>query len=278
MNIGDWITHGKSLMELDRDSLWQKGPDFLALPEEDWPITSQTDVVDLPERAKTITVAAANAQISDTLAGRINVQRFSKIELLINTTARVLKLYCRYKFETYATCNQSCVSDVTVEDREIAEQFWMQDAQCQMKDDITSGKYAKLCPENKDDIIVVGGHTERWMASTWNRQEFILLPNDYRFSYLVAVSERQQIGHLGVGSTIARIRSKFWIIGNRKLVKSIIGKCIKCKKKFKRLSSQVMGVLPLERLKPCPPFSAVGIDYFSLQQMHPGTMAQPNHS
>ena len=45
-------------------------------------------------------------------------------------------------------------------------------------------------------------------------------------------------------------------------MKSIIGKCIKCKKKFKRLSSQVMGVLPLEGLKPCPPFSAVGIDYF----------------
>ena len=176
LNIGDWITRAKSLMELDRDSLWRKGPDFVALPEEDWPITSQTDVADLPERAKTITVAAANAQISDTLAGRINIQRFSKIELLINTTASVLKLYRRYKFETHATCNQSCVSDVTVEDREIAEQFWMQDAQSQMKDDIISGKYAKLCPKNKDDIIVVGGRTERWMASTWDRQQFILLP------------------------------------------------------------------------------------------------------
>ena len=154
------------------------------------------------------------------------------------------------------------MSDVTVEDRKIDEKFWIQNTQCQMKDDITSQKYAKLCPKNKDDIIIVGGHTEMWIASTWNRQEFILLPNDHRFSYLVAVSKHQQIGHLGTGATIARIRSKFWIIGIRKLVKSIIGKCIKCKKKFKGLSSQVMGVLPLERLKQCPPFSAVGIDYF----------------
>ena len=262
LNIADWITRGKSPLELDRDCLWQKGPDFLALPEEYWPITSQTDVVDLPERTKTISVAATDAQISDTLAGRINVQRFSKIELLINTTGRVLKLYRRYKFETHATCNQSCMSDVAVEDREIAEKFWIQDAQCQMKDNITSGKYVNLCPKNKDDIIVVGGRTERWMASTSNRQEFSLLPNNDRFSYLVAVSEHQQIGHLGVGATIARILSKFWIISICKLVKSIIGKCIKCKKKFKRLSSQVMGVLPLERLRPCHPFSAVGIDYF----------------
>ena len=198
-------------------------------------------------------MAAADAQISDTLAGRINIQ---------NTTARVLKLYRRYKFETHTTCNQNYMSDVTEEDREIAEKFLIQDAQCQMKDDTTSRKYVKFCPKNKDDIIVVGGRTERWMASTWNRQELILLLNDYLFSYLVAVSEHQQIGHLGVGTTIARIFSRFWIIGIRKLVKSIIGKCIKCKEKFKRLSSQVMGVLPLERLKPCPPFSAVGIDYF----------------
>ena len=132
LNIADWITRGKSPMELDRESLWQKGPDVLALLEEDWPITSQTDVVDLPERAKTIIVAAADAQISDTLAGRLNIQRFSKIELLINTTARVLKLYRRYKFKTHTTCNQSCMSDVTVEDREIAETFWTQDTQCQM--------------------------------------------------------------------------------------------------------------------------------------------------
>ena len=154
------------------------------------------------------------------------------------------------------------MSDVTVEDREIAEKFWMQDAQCQMKDDITSGKYVKLCSKNKDHITLVGGRIERWMASTWNRQEFILLPNDHQFSYLVAISKHQQIGHLGVGATIVRIRSKFWIIGIRKLVKNITGKCIKCKKKFKRLSSQIMSVLPLGRFKPCPPFSAVGIDCF----------------
>ena len=91
LNIADWITRGKSPMKLDRGSLWQKGPDFLALPEEDWPVTSQTDVVDLSERAETIIVAAADAQISDTLAGRINIQRFSKIECLINTTARIQK-------------------------------------------------------------------------------------------------------------------------------------------------------------------------------------------
>ena len=187
-------------------------------------------------------MAAADAQISGTLAGRFNIQRFSKIELLINTTAHILKLYHRYKFETHATCNQSCMSDETVEDREIAEKLWIRDAQCQRKDDITSGKYAKLCPKNKDDIIVVEGHTERWMASIWNRRELILLPNDHRFSYLVAVSEHQQIGNLGVGTTIARIHLKFWIIGARKLVETIIGKCIKCKDKFKRLSSQLMAV------------------------------------
>ena len=79
------------------------------------------------------------------------------------------------------------MSEVTVEDREISEKFWIQDAQCQMKDDITSGMYdVKLCPKNKDDIIVVGRGTGRWMASIWNR-----LPNYHWFPYLVALSEHQ---------------------------------------------------------------------------------------
>ena len=72
---------------------------------------------------------------------------------------------------------------------------------------------------------------------------------------MVAVSEHQQIGHLGVGATITRIRLKFLIIGYRKLVKSIIARSF-------RDYHHIMGVLPLETLKPCPSFSAVGIDYF----------------
>ena len=46
------------------------------------------------------------------------------------------------------------------------------------------------------------------------------------------------------------------------MVKNLISKCIVCKKKFQRVESQVMSSLPIERLKPSPPFTNVGVDLF----------------
>lgn len=99
---------------------------------------------------------------------------------------------------------------------------------------------------------MVGGRTERLMMATWNRQKFILPPKDCQFSYFIALQEHKRSGHLGVGSTMARVRSKYWISGVRKLVSEIIRSCGKYNVKLKQLSEQVMDPLPEERLKPAP--------------------------
>ena len=114
----------------------------------------------------------------------------------------------------------------------------------------------------RDEILVVTGRTEKWMESTWNNQYFVLLPKEHRFSYLVALYQHQSSGHLGVASTMAMIRAKYWIIGIGRLVRSIVKACVQCKKKFKRMEQQRMCTLPIERLKPSPAFRNVGIDYF----------------
>ena len=257
LNIADWLTRGKLPTNLDSESIWQKGPQFIELPEEEWPIISQTKIDNLPERSKTSFVATVSIKRIDTLAQRINISRFSNLELLRNTTARILKLYRRFR-----THNHSWSAEITPGDREEANTFWIEDAQREMKKEINTKVYVKLCPKLKDNIVVVGGRTERWMASTWNRQEFVLLPFEHRFAFLISEKEHQLGGHLGVAATIARIRLRYWIIGIRKLVKRVVADCVICRKKFKRLSTQVMGQLPIERIKPSPPFSATGIDFF----------------
>ena len=45
-------------------------------------------------------------------------------------------------------------------------------------------------------------------------------------------------------------------------MKSIVNTCVTCRKKFKRLAQQKMAPLPIERLKPAPAFTSVGLDYF----------------
>ena len=143
-----------------------------------------------------------------------------------------------------------------------AETFWIQEAQKDLRKDISKKKHQHLFPRVQDNIVVVGGRAERWMQQTWNKQAFILLPNDHLFSRLLATYVHKEIGHLGNEATVAAIRRKYWIIGIHKVVKEIRSKCVSCKKKFKVLAGQIMADLPVERLKPSPPFHTTGLDFF----------------
>ena len=257
MNIADTTTRGCNASELKGDSLWQNGPGFLKLPESEWPIKSDTNITDLPEQRKTF-VGAVSVQKQDySLATIIDIQRFSNLKKLLNVTALIQKLYSRFK-----SGGDKLDTEITVEDTKAAENLWIKDAQKQVVVDIDSIKYKKLRPKLQDGVVVVAGRTERWMNASWNKGTFILLPKEHQLSYLIALHEHHAIGHLATESTVAVIRSKYWIIGIRKIVSSIINKCVTCKRKFKQLAGQRMSVLPVERIKPSPAFSNVGIDYF----------------
>ena len=100
------------------------------------------------------------------------------------------------------------------------------------------------------------------MEATWHRQEFILIPHNHRLAELIVWKEHIEIGHLKLAATMDKVRSKYWIIGLRRLVKMVIEGCVLCRKRDEKLSSQVMSPLPIERLQPTPPFTNVGVDYF----------------
>ena len=120
----------------------------------------------------------------------------------------------------------------------------------------------KLRPRYEDGIIVVGGRTERWLDATLNKQSFVLLPKDNRISQLIIEYEHAKGGHLGISSIISQIRSKYWILHVRKTFKALLERCLTFKIKYKRLASQIMSSLPIERIKPSPPFYNVRVDYF----------------
>ena len=147
-------------------------------------------------------------------------------------------------------------------DFESAERFWIKDAQTVLVERVAKGEFLKFNPQYLDGVIIVGGCCTRWNEATWNKQEFVLLPLNHRLSYLVAVDNHKKSGHLRVPSTIAIIRSRYWIIKIDKLVGGIINKCIPCRKRRAKFAQQVMNDLPPERLMPSPQFANVGVDYF----------------
>ena len=185
----------------------------------------------------------------DSLFQRFDLNRFGKLEILLGATRRIMNLYKKYaKSDTKEKGSQQKALDL-----------WIKEAQQSLHSKMKDGSLVKLCPRYKNGLIVVGGRVERWNEATWNQQQFILLPATHRLSYLIAEWEHRRSGHLGLASTDAKTRSKYWIIGVRKIVKLIISSC---RFKLKTMACQRMSGLPEVRLKPAPQFYTSGIDYF----------------
>ena len=258
-NIADWLTRGRRPNEIDFNGNWQKGPDFLKLPESKWPVTqTPTTVRQLPDTIKVLaSINVANVE-EDTLAGRININKYSNFEKLLRVTARVLAMYKKTPQATFKNITKELIpADITN-----AERFWILQAQKSMHEDLKKGGYKRLCHRRRDDgIYVVGGRGQRWMEMRYNKHELVLLPYEHRFSRLYGEHVHQR-GHLGVLSTTSKIRSRFWIIKLLRLVKCIKNNCIICRKVEKKLSEQIMGKLPIERLKPAPAWDSTALDFF----------------
>ena len=223
-NIADWLTRGRRPNEIDFNGNWQKGPDFLKLPESKWPVTqTPTAVRQLPDTIKVL--ASINvANVEDTLAGRININKYSNFERLLRVSARVLAMYKKTPHATF----KNVTKELILEDITNAERFWILQAQKSVHEDLKTGGYKRLCLRRRDDgIYVVGGRGQRWMEMSYNKQELVLLPYEHRFSRLYAEHVHRR-GHLGV-------LSRFWIIKLLRLVKCK-NNCIICKKLEKTLS------------------------------------------
>ena len=67
--------------------------------------------------------------------------------------------------------------------------------------------------------------------------------------------------HAGVQLTLNVLRQEFWVIHGRNLVKSLIHKCVICKRVRAQLSSQYMSSLPTDRCNPARAFSSTGVDF-----------------
>ncbi|XP_068209204.1 uncharacterized protein [Palaemon carinicauda] len=142
-----------------------------------------------------------------------------------------------------------------------AEMLWVREIQSRLGKDWES-RYRRLGPSvNKDGLIVIGQRIPRWLKNNYDQDEFLLLSPDHEFVKLYVKTMHRQF-HSGVENTLAKIQSKFCVPRVRNMIKSVKFKCITCRKLTKEIAGQVMGQLPLERLKPSPPFAYTALDLY----------------
>lgn len=249
-NPADLLTRVIRPEELHSNSTWQRGPEFLSRPIQEWPL--RKDPVDeLPDRIETV---IAHVQSTADDMNIIDVNRFSSYGKMMKVTSRILNAK---KNKSLSAISVS----PTVDDLVAAESWWVKRVQTTLHPD-WENCYRRLGPAlRKDGIIIVGERIPKWLKDNYNQNEYILLPSDHPFTRLY-VKSTHEIDHSGIESTLAKIQTKFWIPTVRKLIRSVKEKCTHCRRLKKVIEGQAMGQLPPERLKPSPPFMNTSLDLF----------------
>ncbi|XP_063420614.1 uncharacterized protein LOC134705828 [Mytilus trossulus] len=89
-----------------------------------------------------------------------------------------------------------------------------------------------------------------------------LLPAKDRLTHLIVLEAHENTLHSGINITLAYIQQTFWIPKLRQCVKSILMKCVTCRKVIgKSYPAPEIPPLPKERVQDATPFSITGVDF-----------------
>ena len=67
--------------------------------------------------------------------------------------------------------------------------------------------------------------------------------------------------HAGVQILMSQLREKYWIIAARRIVHSVIDKCIRCKRHAVKRLESAPAPLPINRVRDAAVFEVTGVDF-----------------
>jgi hypothetical protein len=91
------------------------------------------------------------------------------------------------------------------------------------------GVLHRLDPILCDGLLRVGGRLGKAVIPH-DAKHPVILPRDSLVSVMILRSMHESVGHLGRNAILSEARQHWWIIGAPKLIKTLIGKCIVCRR------------------------------------------------
>ena len=122
--------------------------------------------------------------------------------------------------------------------------------------------FMKSFPVDEQGVLRIGGRLQ--MSSLpYDTRHPLVVPEGADIIGPIVRHYHALVGHSGLESTMAEIRTRFWIINARKVINKEYRKCMRCKKMNTQPCQQLMAPLPQYRTRSGgPPFASVGVDYF----------------
>lgn len=285
-NPADLVSRGVEPQALQEARIWWYGPEWLCLPECQWPHCDFPETTqDLPEcRNISQTCVGVESPKSSPLIEEF--ERFSKFSRLRRVFAFVLRFInnTRIKQTKLDRLSGPLLTKELIKSEELivktvqAAHFQIEIRQLTKlmsepnQSERFSLKRSKLKFLNplldKSGVLRVGGRLKHAPISVQQRHPMILPPKSH-VTKLILIAEHERLLHAGSQLLLANVRLKYWPINARNEIRSIVHRCIKCYRFRAETASQIMADLPRSRVTPSRPFLFSGVDFagpFSIKQ------------
>lgn len=269
-NPADCASRGVQPSALSENDLWLNGPQFLRDQIINYSRPKNINV-QLEENVKAhVTTVPENAMF----------QRFSSLPRLLRVIA-----YCRRFLRSNKVKTQyiqkkeieealECCIRQTQEEEFLEEKRQLQANECLKS---KTSKLKSLSPYLDDKgIMRVSGRIQNSQLSEQTKHP-IILPHGSHLSKLIVNDAHQNTLHGGSQLMENYLRTGYWIIGVKSLVKQHIRKCVTCVRENATVKTQYMGSLPAVRCTPVRAFKHSGVDYAGPIQIRT-SKGRGNHS
>ncbi|XP_044745195.1 uncharacterized protein LOC123307057 [Coccinella septempunctata] len=235
---------------------WFQGPDFLYLPEDQWP--GKTAYEDTEEEVLHV---SENPRRSSCVP---DPARFSKYEILVRTTARVLAFVdiCRRRAINLEHRHIERAEKELI--RRVQEDSFQDEVE-RIRSGRTIPKASRLYrldPVMEDGILRVRGRIGASAAPSDTKRP-VILDGRHPITKLLVLREHCSAGHANRERVTNDLRQHYWIIHLRPTVRAIEKNCAFCRRRRAMPTTPATGDLPLARMDPFHrPFTNCGVDYF----------------
>jgi len=250
-NPADLPSRGLTAKTLATCETWWKGPEFLYLPESEWPenrTTQSEDEVALNEVVKSpsTTVHSLVSNSANMPEKKINqiidINRFHDLTNLLRVTALVIKTAESFKnavINKEGTRREHLRLNAT--DVNEAERLWILTVQRSA----FSKEIAFLLSKERsctpttyvtqfglfldEEVIKCKGRLNNAPLPV-NTKNPILLPAKHEFTRLLIKHSHESAKHSGIRDTLTTLRERYWVLRGREAVKGFIRSCVTCLK------------------------------------------------
>ena len=300
-NPADFATRGLTVSEIKGCSLWWNGPDWLQLQEESWPTCNLPDItperleyyLSQTKMVGSSVMYEASCVVNEAFVKQnylspfeIDETKYSSFWKLLRITVLCLKFI---KKRVLSKCSEALQDGILQKHvilkgvfggiREQSLYFgeikmvtllWLYTIQHRQFYEVFSairkGEVNSLQIQlglRMDELGILRCHGRYQNAEIPEGAKCPkLLPRQEYFTKLLIQYVHERLIHAGVSHTLASLRQEYWIIKGRREVKSVLSRCLVCRRhEGPSFSLPRMPPWPRERVAQTMPFQFIGLDY-----------------